>query len=98
MELPLVLNRSPSSNWPVPQNLNQLVRESQVLASGQEILISNSRQKRHTPQQIIEKPREGDALLNAGQSVAQVFQHLEIGEASEARFKKTERGLFTTNV
>lgn len=32
-----------------------------------------SKQKWHTPEQIVNKLREVDALLNAGQSVAQVI-------------------------
>lgn len=43
--------------------------------------MSNKR-KRHSPQQIVEKLREADALLNAGQSVGQVIQHLGVSEST----------------
>ena len=36
--------------------------------------------KRHTPEQIVVKLREADALLNAGQSLGQVIQHLGVLE------------------
>ena len=48
-----------------------------------------SRRKRHTPEQIVAKLGEADALLNAGQSLAQVIQHLE----SQAKVRSiTRRG------
>jgi len=55
--------------------------------------MSNSRQKRHNPQQIIEKLREGDALLNTGQSVAQVIQHLGVSEATYHRWREQYGGM-----
>lgn len=55
--------------------------------------MSNSRRKRHAPQQIIQKLREGDALLNAGQSVAQVIQHLGVSEATYHRWREQYGGM-----
>jgi hypothetical protein len=40
------------------------------------------RRKRHTLEQIVGKLREADALLNAGQSLGQVIQHLGVSEAT----------------
>ncbi len=37
-----------------------------------------SGRKRRSPEQIVATLREADALLNAGQSVAQVIQHLAV--------------------
>jgi transposase-like protein len=51
------------------------------------------RRKRHTPEQIIGKLREADALLNAGQSVAQVIQHLGVSEATYHRWRNQYGGM-----
>ncbi len=37
--------------------------------------------KHHSPEQIVQKLRDGDALLNAGKSVAEVVQHLGVSVA-----------------
>jgi transposase-like protein len=58
---------------------------------GEETLMS--RRRRHTPGQIIERLREADALLNAGQSVAQVIQHLGISEATYHRWRNQYGGM-----
>ena len=55
--------------------------------------MSNSRRKRHRPEQIIQKLREGDALLNTGQSVAQVIQHLGVSEATYHRWREQYGGM-----
>ena len=52
-----------------------------------------SRRKRHTPEQIVAKLREADALLNAGQSVARVIQHLGVSEATYHRWRKRYGGV-----
>ncbi len=51
------------------------------------------RGKRHRPERIVEKLREGDALLNAGQSVAQVIQHLGVSEATYHRWRNQYGGM-----
>ena len=35
---------------------------------------------RHTPEQIVSKLREADAMLAAGRSVSQIVQHLGVSE------------------
>lgn len=40
------------------------------------------RRKRHTPEQIIAKLPEADALLASGATIGQVCRHLEVAEAS----------------
>jgi len=52
-----------------------------------------SRGKRHTPEQIVRKLREADALLNAGQSLGQVIQHLGVSEATYHRWRNQYGGM-----
>ena len=54
--------------------------------------MSNKR-KRHSPQQIVDKLREADALLNAGQSVGQVVQHLGVSEQTYHRWRQQFGGM-----
>ena len=39
--------------------------------------MNTKRRKRHTPEQIVRKLRDADAMLNAGQELAVVLQTLE---------------------
>lgn len=52
-----------------------------------------SRRKRRSPEQIVAALREADALLNAGQSVAQVIQHLGVSEATYHRWRNQYGGM-----
>jgi len=52
-----------------------------------------SRGKRHTPEQIVVRLREADALLNAGQSLGQVIQHLGVSEATYHRWRNQYGGM-----
>ena len=52
-----------------------------------------SKRKRRSPDQIIVALREADALLNAGQSVAAVVQHLGISEATYHRWRNQYGGM-----
>lgn len=52
-----------------------------------------SRGKRHTPEQIVVRLREADALLNAGQSLGQVIQHLGVSEATYHRWRTQYGGM-----
>ena len=38
------------------------------------------RQRRHSPEQIITKLRDADAMLASGSPVAQILQHLAVSE------------------
>lgn len=40
------------------------------------------KQRRHTPEQVIRKLREGDRLLGEGKSIAEVCEALEVSERS----------------
>lgn len=48
---------------------------------------------RHTPEQIVNKLREADAMLAAGKSVAQVVQAMGVSEASYDRWRKQYGGM-----
>jgi transposase-like protein len=47
----------------------------------------SKRRKRHSPEQIVRKLRDADAMLNAGQDLAAVLQALEISEATYHRWR-----------
>lgn len=49
--------------------------------------------RRHTPDQVVRKLREGDKLLNEGRSLAEVCKHLEISEQSWHRWRNQYGGM-----
>lgn len=51
------------------------------------------RRKRHTPEQIVKKLRDADAMLNAGKDLAVVLQTLEVSEATYHRWRKQYGGM-----
>ena len=44
--------------------------------------MSTKRRKRHSPEEIVRKLRDADAMLNAGKDLADVLQALEVSESS----------------
>lgn len=48
---------------------------------------------RHTPEQIVAKLREADAMLAAGRPVAQIVQHLGVSEPTYARWRQQYGGM-----
>ena len=48
---------------------------------------------RHTPEQIVTKLREADAMLAAGRTVAQVVQVLGVSEPTYARWRSQYGGM-----
>lgn len=48
---------------------------------------------RHTPEQIVTKLREADAMLAAGRSLAQVVQALAISEQTYSRWRSQFGGM-----
>ena len=54
---------------------------------------TGARRKYHRPEQVVEKLRQADRLLNAGQSVAQVIQTLEITEPTYHRWRARFGGM-----
>jgi transposase-like protein len=51
------------------------------------------KRKRHSPDQIIRKLREADAMLSQGQSIAQVCQTLEVSEQTFHRWRNQYGGM-----
>ena len=51
------------------------------------------KRKRHSPEQIIRKLREADAMLSQGQVIAQVCQALEISEQTFHRWRNQYGGM-----
>jgi putative transposase len=52
-----------------------------------------NRRKRHSPEQIVRKLRDADAMLNAGQDLAAVLQTLEVSEATYHRWRNQYGGM-----
>jgi len=55
--------------------------------------MSEKKRRRHSPKQIVEKLQEADRLLNAGQSLGQVLQVLEVSEATYHRWRAQYGGM-----
>jgi transposase-like protein len=51
------------------------------------------KRKRHSPEQIVGKLREADALLAGGATIAQVCQKLEVAEATFHRWREQYGGM-----
>ena len=51
------------------------------------------RRKRHSPEQIIRKLREADAMLAAGRTIREVCQSLEVSEATFHRWRNQYGGM-----
>ena len=55
--------------------------------------MTKTRRRRHTPEQIVKKLRDGEAMLNAGQELAAVLQTLEVSEATWHRWRNQYGGM-----
>ena len=53
----------------------------------------SKRRKRHTPEQIVRKLRDADAMLNTGKSLGEVVQCLEVSEATYHRWRQQFGGM-----
>ena len=51
------------------------------------------KQRRHTPEQVIRKLREGDRLLGEGKSIAEVCKALEVSEPTYSRWRNQYGGM-----
>lgn len=51
------------------------------------------RRRRHTPEQIVKKLRDADAMLNSGKDMAAVLQTLEVSEATFHRWRNQYGGM-----
>jgi transposase-like protein len=61
--------------------------------SGKETLMTTRRRKRHSPEQIVRKLRDADAMLNSGKDLAAVLQSLEVSEATYGRWRAQYGGM-----
>lgn len=55
--------------------------------------MTTKRRRRHSPEQIVRKLRDADAMLNAGKDLAAVLQSLEISEATYHRWRNQFGGM-----
>ena len=55
--------------------------------------MTTRRRKRHSPEQIVRKLRDADAMLNAGKDLAAVLQTLEVSEATYLRWRNQYGGM-----
>lgn len=53
----------------------------------------SKRRKRSTPEQIVRKLRDAEAMLNAGQDLAAVLQTLEVSEGTDHRWRNQYGGM-----
>ena len=51
------------------------------------------KQRRHTPEQVIRKLREGDRMLGEGRSIAEVCKALEVSEPTYHRWRNQYGGM-----
>ena len=55
--------------------------------------MSTKRRRRHSPEQIVRKLRDADAMLNVGKDLAVVLQSLEVSESTLERWRKQYGGM-----
>ena len=55
--------------------------------------MTKRRSKRHSPEQVVKKLRDADAMLNAGKDEAAVLQMLEVSESTYLRWRKQYGGM-----
>jgi putative transposase len=55
--------------------------------------MSTKRRKRHSPEQIVKKLRDADAMLNAGKDQGAALQALEVSESTLERWRKQYGGM-----
>ena len=51
------------------------------------------KRRRHTPEQIVKKLRDADAMLTAGKSIGEVLQAMEVSEATLTRWRSQYGGM-----
>jgi putative transposase len=55
--------------------------------------MTTKRRKRHSPEQVVRKLRDAEAMLNAGKDLAAVLQTLEVSEATFHRWRTQYGGM-----
>jgi transposase-like protein len=63
------------------------------MMGGEDSTTMSEQRRRHTPEQIIRKLREGEKQLGAGTELAAVLKHLEITEATWYRWRNQYGGM-----
>ena len=58
--------------------------------------MTKKRRKRHTPEQIVRKLRDAEAMLNSGKELAAVLQSLEVSEQTYYRWRNQYGGMKAT--
>ncbi|APZ94892.1 transposase [Fuerstiella marisgermanici] len=53
----------------------------------------SEKRKRHTPEQIVRKLRDADAMLTSGKSLGEVVQSLAVSEATYHRWRQQYGGM-----
>ena len=56
-------------------------------------MLTKGRRRRHSPEQIVRKLRDADAMLNVGKDLAAVLQALEVSEATYHRWRNRYGGM-----
>ena len=51
------------------------------------------KRRRHSPEQIVKKLRDADAMVAAGKTIAEVLQALEVSEATLSRWRSQYGGM-----
>jgi putative transposase len=51
------------------------------------------KRRRHTPEQIVKKLRDADAMIAAGKTIGEVLQSLEVSEATLSRWRSQYGGM-----
>ena len=55
--------------------------------------MTTRRRKRHSPEQIVHKLRDADAMLNAGKDLAAVLQAIEVSQSTFDRWRSQYGGM-----
>ena len=55
--------------------------------------MTTKRRKRHSPEQIVVKLRDAEAMVNAGQDLSAVLQALEVSEGTYHRWRNQYGGM-----
>jgi putative transposase len=84
--LKMTMTTTGSGGTVPPVAATPATKEKTAKAKGQ-------RSKRHTPEQIVAKLRDADAMLNAGKDIAAVLQSLGVSEATLHRWRAQYGGM-----
>jgi len=55
--------------------------------------MSTKRRKRHSPEQVVRKLRDADAMLSSGKDLSAVLQALEVSEGTYHRWRNQYGGM-----